>query len=172
MLGLALAASNVPYMYRPRSTWQALYDSQTTEGIPPPNELAQESDEVLDGYVRRIDAEELETAGWFARGDDARALDLAAAAAKRSGPVVPRANWIAGVSLFTQQRYADAALYFEPFSVSGLVAAVRRLDSDPGLRRALSENGRARALAPRARRSPASSSRPAGCRRVFGSWRA
>ena len=41
----------------------------------------------------------------------------------------------------------DAALYFEPFSVSGLVAAVRRIDSDPGLRHALSENGRARALA-------------------------
>jgi glycosyltransferase involved in cell wall biosynthesis len=40
----------------------------------------------------------------------------------------------------------DAALYFEPFSVSGLVAAVRTLDTDPDLRRRLSENGRARAL--------------------------
>lgn len=56
MLGLALAASNVPYMYRPRSTWKTLYDSQTTEGIPPPNELAQETDDVLDGYVSRIEA--------------------------------------------------------------------------------------------------------------------
>lgn len=65
------------------------------------------SDGELDYLKARI------AAGWFARGDDARALDLAAAAAKRSGPVVPRANWIAGVSLFTQQRYADAAVYFE-----------------------------------------------------------
>jgi glycosyltransferase involved in cell wall biosynthesis len=40
----------------------------------------------------------------------------------------------------------DAALYFEPFSVSGLVAAVRTLDTNPDLRRRLSENGRARAL--------------------------
>jgi glycosyltransferase involved in cell wall biosynthesis len=40
----------------------------------------------------------------------------------------------------------DAALYFEPFSVSGLVAAIRTFDADPDLRRRLSENGRARAL--------------------------
>ncbi len=56
MLGLALATSNVPYMFRPRSTWQTLYDSQTTEGIPPPNELAQETDDVADQYVARIEA--------------------------------------------------------------------------------------------------------------------
>jgi len=40
----------------------------------------------------------------------------------------------------------DAALYFDPFSVSGLVAAIRTLDADPDLRRRLSENGRARAV--------------------------
>ncbi len=40
----------------------------------------------------------------------------------------------------------DAALYFEPFSVSGLVAAMRRLDADPELRLRLSANGRARAV--------------------------
>jgi glycosyltransferase involved in cell wall biosynthesis len=40
----------------------------------------------------------------------------------------------------------DAALYFEPFSVTGLVAAIRALHADPDLRRRLSENGRARAL--------------------------
>ncbi|MGE0057694.1 MAG: hypothetical protein AB7P33_09495 [Dehalococcoidia bacterium] len=56
MLGLALAASNVPYMYRPRSTWQTLYDSQTTEGIPPPNELAQETDADQDQHAARIEA--------------------------------------------------------------------------------------------------------------------
>jgi glycosyltransferase involved in cell wall biosynthesis len=40
----------------------------------------------------------------------------------------------------------DAALYFAPFSVSGLVAAVRRLDADEELRRKLGEIGRARAV--------------------------
>lgn len=40
----------------------------------------------------------------------------------------------------------DAALYFPPFSVSGLVTAIRTLDADPELRRRLSENGRARAI--------------------------
>lgn len=41
----------------------------------------------------------------------------------------------------------DAALYFPPFSVSGLTDALRRLDADPELRRRLGENGRARAIA-------------------------
>lgn len=40
----------------------------------------------------------------------------------------------------------DAALYFRPFSVSGLAAAVRRLDADPDLRRRLAESGRKRAV--------------------------
>ena len=40
----------------------------------------------------------------------------------------------------------DAALYFQPFSVSGLVAAVRRLHEDPSLRKSLAEAGRARAV--------------------------
>ena len=40
----------------------------------------------------------------------------------------------------------DAALYFEPFSVSQLVGALRALDADAELRRRLSENGRRRAL--------------------------
>jgi glycosyltransferase involved in cell wall biosynthesis len=40
----------------------------------------------------------------------------------------------------------DAALYFQPFSVSGLVAAVRQLDQDPELRRQLAEIGRKRAV--------------------------
>jgi glycosyltransferase involved in cell wall biosynthesis len=39
-----------------------------------------------------------------------------------------------------------AALYFPPFSVSGLIAAVRRLDGDPELRARLSENGRHRVI--------------------------
>ncbi len=39
-----------------------------------------------------------------------------------------------------------AALYFPPFSVSGLIAAVRRLDGDPALRAQLSEAGRRRVV--------------------------
>jgi hypothetical protein len=42
-------------MYRPASTWKTIYATQTTEGIPPPNELADESEEVVNGYVERID---------------------------------------------------------------------------------------------------------------------
>ncbi|HEX6980096.1 MAG TPA: transglycosylase SLT domain-containing protein [Alphaproteobacteria bacterium] len=52
-------------------------------------------------------------AGRFAQGDDRAALALARAAAARSGNVVPRANWIAGLSLFKQGNYAEAARYFE-----------------------------------------------------------
>jgi glycosyltransferase involved in cell wall biosynthesis len=40
----------------------------------------------------------------------------------------------------------EAALYFAPFSVSGMVAAIRRLDEDPALRQRLAEIGRARAI--------------------------
>lgn len=52
-------------------------------------------------------------AGWFAQGQDAKALELAREAASRSGPVVPRANWIAGLSLYKQDRFLEAARYFE-----------------------------------------------------------
>mgnify|MGYP003344961180 CR=1 FL=1 len=52
-------------------------------------------------------------AGWFAQGQDAKALELAREAASRSGQVVPRANWIAGLSLYKQARYLEAARYFE-----------------------------------------------------------
>jgi soluble lytic murein transglycosylase len=52
-------------------------------------------------------------AGWFAQGQDAKALELAREAASRSGQVVPRANWIAGLSLFKQERFLEAARYFE-----------------------------------------------------------
>jgi len=52
-------------------------------------------------------------AGWFAQGQDAKALELAREAASRSGQAVPRANWIAGLSLYKQGRYLEAARYFE-----------------------------------------------------------
>ena len=51
-------------------------------------------------------------AGWFAQGNDARALELASEAAARSGLSVPRANWIAGLSLYKQGKYEDSARYF------------------------------------------------------------
>lgn len=52
-------------------------------------------------------------AGWFAQGDDRKALELAGEAAARSGRSVPRADWIAGLALFKQARYRDAARHFE-----------------------------------------------------------
>ena len=52
-------------------------------------------------------------AGWFAQGQDAKALELAREAASRSGAVVPRANWIAGLSLYKQERFLEAARFFE-----------------------------------------------------------
>jgi len=52
-------------------------------------------------------------AGWFARGDDAKALAFAEPAAKRSGAAVPRAYWIAGLARFRQEDYARAAAHFE-----------------------------------------------------------
>lgn len=54
MLGLALAVSNAPYMYRPKKDWQAIYDSQLTDGVESPNELADETEEVVDDYILRI----------------------------------------------------------------------------------------------------------------------
>lgn len=52
-------------------------------------------------------------AGWFAQGEDGKALELAHEAAARSGRFVPRAHWIAGLSLFKQSRFRDAARHFE-----------------------------------------------------------
>jgi len=51
-------------------------------------------------------------AGWFAQGNDGRALELAGEAAARSGLSVPRANWIAGLSLYKQGKYEESARYF------------------------------------------------------------
>lgn len=51
--------------------------------------------------------------GWFAQGNDRKALELASEAAARSGDKVPRAHWIAGLSLFKQNRFREAAGQFE-----------------------------------------------------------
>lgn len=56
MLTLALATSNAPALYRPRSSWQTIYDAQANAETPPPNDLAGETDEVVDGYIGRIQA--------------------------------------------------------------------------------------------------------------------
>ncbi|CAN0152229.1 unnamed protein product, partial [Phaeothamnion confervicola] len=52
-------------------------------------------------------------AGWFARGDDAQAIEFAGEAASRSGTIVPRAHWIAGLARFRQGDYNRAAGHFE-----------------------------------------------------------
>ncbi len=51
--------------------------------------------------------------GWFTQGEDGKALELAGEAARRSGSKVPRAHWIAGLSLFKQNRFREAAAQFE-----------------------------------------------------------
>ncbi|NIJ09220.1 protocatechuate 4,5-dioxygenase beta chain [Sphingomonas vulcanisoli] len=54
MLSLVLATSNAPSLYRDKRDWLRLYESQLTEGIPAPRELAAETDEVLDDHLTRI----------------------------------------------------------------------------------------------------------------------
>ena len=65
------------------------------------------SDAEVDHFKTQI------AAGWFAQGDDRKALELAGAAAARSGRLVPRAHWIAGLAQFKHDRFADAAKHFE-----------------------------------------------------------
>ncbi|MBL8830837.1 MAG: lytic transglycosylase domain-containing protein [Rhodospirillales bacterium] len=52
-------------------------------------------------------------AGWFARGDDRQAIEFAGAAAARSGALVPRAHWIAGLAQFRQGAFERAVGHFE-----------------------------------------------------------
>lgn len=54
MLSLVLAASNAPSIYRDKKDWQRIYESQLAVGVPPPRELAAETDEVLDQHIARI----------------------------------------------------------------------------------------------------------------------
>lgn len=75
--------------------------------------LGRESSQHLlsDGEVDHIKAQI--AAGWFAQGDDRKALELAGQAAARSGQRVPRARWIAGLAQFKRERFAEAARHFE-----------------------------------------------------------
>jgi soluble lytic murein transglycosylase-like protein len=65
------------------------------------------SDAEVDHFKAQI------AAGWFAQGDDRKALELAREAAARSGRQVPRAHWIAGLAQFKHDRFAEAARHFE-----------------------------------------------------------
>ena len=65
------------------------------------------SDAEVDHFKTQI------AAGWFAQGDDRKALEFAGEAAARSGRLVPRAHWIAGLAQFKQDRFAVAAKHFE-----------------------------------------------------------
>jgi protocatechuate 4,5-dioxygenase beta chain len=56
MLGLTLATSNVAAIYRPQAAWRTIYEQQATEGVPPPNELQDETDDVVGEQIRRIAA--------------------------------------------------------------------------------------------------------------------
>jgi soluble lytic murein transglycosylase-like protein len=52
-------------------------------------------------------------AGWFFYGNDNKALDMADAAAKRSGRHAPFAHWYAGLAAFRLERFDEAASHFE-----------------------------------------------------------
>jgi soluble lytic murein transglycosylase-like protein len=52
-------------------------------------------------------------AGWFRWGNTERALDIAAAAARRSGVKAPAACWWAGIAAFKLRRFTEAARHFE-----------------------------------------------------------
>jgi Catalytic LigB subunit of aromatic ring-opening dioxygenase len=54
MLSVVLASSNAPSIYREKKDWQRIYESQLTEGIPPPRELAAETDDVMNDHLARI----------------------------------------------------------------------------------------------------------------------
>lgn len=53
---------------------------------------------------------------------------------------------IAADTTVNREICADTALFFEPFSVSGMIALLRRLDAEPDLRGRMAEAGRKRVL--------------------------
>ncbi|HKY96167.1 MAG TPA: lytic transglycosylase domain-containing protein [Kiloniellales bacterium] len=76
---------------------------------------------------RLLDLVELDQAyaqiaqAWYFAGDDLKALELAAAAAERSGSYVPAANWIAGLAAWRQGSFDLAAQHFEAVALSDRV---------------------------------------------------
>lgn len=57
--------------------------------------------------------------GWFFYGNDAKALALAGAAAKRSGRHAPSIHWPAGLAAYRMGKYGEAAGHFEANAKSG-----------------------------------------------------
>ncbi|HEX6959108.1 MAG TPA: lytic transglycosylase domain-containing protein [Ferrovibrio sp.] len=55
---------------------------------------------------------------WLLDGEDAKALDLASAAAERSRARVPEADWIAGLAAWRLGRYDNAGHHFENLAFS------------------------------------------------------
>ena len=73
------------------------------------------------GLLDRVEIDEARAAvaaGWFYFGDSAKAFDLAAAAAKRSGASVPSAHWIAGLAAWRLGKLKPAAHHFEQLAGS------------------------------------------------------
>ena len=54
MLELGLAASHAPSMFRPAELWPAIH-RVLTDGVPQPPELGEETPEVIESYIRRIE---------------------------------------------------------------------------------------------------------------------
>lgn len=56
-------------------------------------------------------------AGWFFYGNDQKALEMADAAAARSGRHAPFAHWYAGLAAFRLGRFSEAASHFEAMAM-------------------------------------------------------
>ncbi|GAB4362606.1 MAG: lytic transglycosylase domain-containing protein [Kiloniellaceae bacterium] len=75
--------------------------------------LARRSVQELLDPVELDEARALVAAGWFYYGNAARAYDLAAPAAQRSGRQAPMINWVAGLAAWRLGQIDEAAGYFE-----------------------------------------------------------
>lgn len=72
--------------------------------------------------VELDEARALVASGWFYYGNTARAYELAAPAAQRSGRAAPMINWIAGLAAWRLGQIDEAAVYFETLANSDNVA--------------------------------------------------
>lgn len=63
-------------------------------------------------------AQALVAAGWFRRGDNARAYKIAAAAANRSAAAAPRAMWWAGLAAFRLGKFEQSITHFHELSLA------------------------------------------------------
>ncbi len=78
-----------------------------------------EARSIIDKHVNLLDNVEYDllraeiASSYLHRGDAQTAFSLAKASVKRSGLHVPKAGWVAGLIAWRQQKYMDAARYFE-----------------------------------------------------------